>query len=150
MLKENDKAPEFTLPDENGTPVSLSDFAGQKVILYFYPRDLTPGCTRQAQGFSDIIDAINEKNTVVLGVSKDSTESHLKFIDKGNLRITLLSDPEKQVITQYGAWGEKNNYGQKTLGVIRTTFLIDENGTISKVWKNVRVAGHCQKVYESL
>ena len=132
MLEIGTKAPAFTLPDQNGKAHSLSDYAGKKVILYFYPKDNTPGCTKQACGFADRYPQFLEKGAVVLGVSKDSVSSHKNFEQKYALPFPLLSDPEKEVIQAYDVWKEKKNYGKVSLGVVRTTYLIDENGIIRK------------------
>ncbi|MFW5955437.1 MAG: thioredoxin-dependent thiol peroxidase [Rhodothermales bacterium] len=142
MLQEGTQAPEFTLPDENGNEISLGRFKGKKVVLYFYPKDDTPGCTKEACNFRDNYDAILEKGAVVLGVSADSTESHQKFKTKYELPFHLLSDPEKTVIQQYGAWGEKKMYGKTHEGVIRSTYVIDEDGKIAKVFPKVKPDEH--------
>lgn len=138
MLEVGTKAPEFTLPDKDGNPVSLGDFLGKKVILYFYPRDNTPGCTRQACAFGESFGAFRERNAVVVGVSKDSVSSHRKFAEKFALPFVLLSDPEHQVLESYGAWQEKKNYGKTSMGTVRCTYLIDENGVIEKVMPKVK------------
>ncbi|MDO5363367.1 MAG: thioredoxin-dependent thiol peroxidase [Eubacteriales bacterium] len=130
MLAVGSKAPEFTLPDQNGEMHSLQDYKGKKVILYFYPKDNTPGCTKQACGYSERYLQIEEKNAVVLGISKDSIASHKKFEEKQGLTFTILSDPELDVIQAYDVWKEKKNYGKVSMGVVRTTYLIDEEGTI--------------------
>jgi peroxiredoxin Q/BCP len=150
MLEEGKKAPAFTLASSDGEKVSLSDFKGQKVILYFYPKDDTPGCTREAEGFRAALAKIKKKNAVVLGVSRDSVESHCKFIDKYGLNFPLLSDPDGKVLRAYGAWGEKNMYGKKTEGVIRTTVIIDGEGKVEKVYPRVKVDGHVDKVLAAL
>ena len=133
MLEVGTKAPAFTLPDKAGNPVSLSDFAGKKVVLYFYPRDNTPGCTRQACAFAGAYEEFKRIDAVVIGVSKDSVASHQKFAEKYNLPFILLSDPELAVIQDYGVWQEKKSYGKVSMGVVRSTFVIDENGVIEKV-----------------
>ena len=138
MLEIGTKAPNFTLPDKGGNPVSLSDFAGKKVVLYFYPKDNTPGCTRQACAFAGAYEAFKTLDAVVIGVSKDSTASHQKFADKYNLPFILLSDRERQAIEAYGVWQEKKNYGKVSMGVARSTFVIDENGIIEKVMPKVK------------
>ena len=138
MLDVGTKAPQFTLPDKDGKPVSLSDFAGKKVVLYFYPKDNTPGCTRQACAFAGAYEAFKMLNAVVIGVSKDSTTSHQKFANKYSLPFILLSDPERQAIEAYGVWQEKKNYGKVSMGVVRSTFVIDENGIIEKVMPKVK------------
>lgn len=138
MLDVGTKAPEFTLPDKAGNLVSLSDFLGKKVILYFYPKDNTPGCTRQACAFARNYGAFQEKNAVVIGISKDSTTSHLKFAQKYELPFVLLSDPELQAIQAYGVWQEKKLYGKVSMGVVRSTYLINEEGIIEKVMPKVK------------
>ena len=141
MLSEGTKAPAFTLPDQNGKNHSLEDYRGQKVILYFYPKDMTAGCTKQACAFGgELYPQFREKGAVVLGVSKDSVASHKKFEEKYGLPFTLLSDPEKEVIQAYDVWKEKKNYGKVSMGVVRTTYLIDENGIIVKAFDKVKAA----------
>ena len=142
MLAEGTKAPLFTLADQNGNNVNLSDFRGQKVVLYFYPKDNTPCCTREACSIRDNMPDFSRLNVKILGVSRDSGESHRKFIEKQNLNFTLLSDPEHKVMEEYGAWGEKTLYGRKSMGVIRSTFVINEVGVIEKVYKKVNTATH--------
>ena len=138
MLEAGVKAPAFTLPDQDGDPVSLSDFLGKKVILYFYPKDNTPGCTRQACAFAGSYAAFRDLDAVVIGVSKDSTASHRKFAEKYDLPFLLLSDPELGVLQAYGVWQEKKLYGKVSMGVVRTTFIIDETGVIEKVMPKVK------------
>ncbi len=138
MLIKGQLAPDFTLPDKSGNNISLSDFRGKKVVLYFYPKDSTPGCTRQACAFAAANTAFEEKNAVVIGISKDSQSSHLRFAEKYELPFVLLSDPERVAIEAYGVWQEKKNYGKTTMGVVRTTFVIDENGTIELVRPKVK------------
>ena len=138
MLTEGMQAPEFTLADKEGKLVSLSDFLGKKVVLYFYPKDNTPGCTRQACAFATAYSEFERKNAVVIGVSKDSISSHEKFAGKYNLLFILLSDPELQAIQAYGVWPEKKLYGKTSMGVVRTTFLIDEQGKILKIMPKVK------------
>ena len=138
MLEAGVKAPAFTLPDQDGNPVSLSDFLGKKVILYFYPKDNTPGCTRQACAFAGSYAAFRDLDAVVIGVSKDSTASHRKFAEKYELPFLLLSDPELRVLQTYGVWQEKKLYGKVSMGVVRTTFIIDETGVIEKVMPKVK------------
>ena len=138
MLEVGTKAPDFTLPDQENRPVSLSDFLGKKVVLYFYPRDNTPGCTRQACAFARRHGEFQGKNAVVIGVSKDSVASHLKFAQKYELPFVLLSDPELQAIQAYGVWQEKKLYGKVSMGVVRTTYLINEEGIIEKVMPKVK------------
>lgn len=138
MLQIGDKAPDFALQDKDGRLVRLSDFAGKRVVLYFYPRDNTPGCTRQACAFARTNDDFQARNTVVIGVSKDSAASHLKFAQKYQLPFVLLSDPELQAIQAYGVWQEKKLYGKVSMGVVRTTYLIDAQGCIEKVMPKVK------------
>lgn len=138
MLEVGMKAPGFTLPDKDGNLVSLSDFLGRKVVLYFYPRDNTPGCTRQACAFAQNYSAFEEKNVAVIGVSKDSVASHSKFAQKHALPFILLSDPELQAIQAYDVWQEKKLYGKVSMGVVRTTYLINEEGVIEKVMPKVK------------
>ena len=140
MLEVGMKAPDFSLPDQNGDIHTLSEYAGKKVILYFYPRDNTPGCTKQACGFSELYPQFVEKDAVVIGISKDSVASHKKFEEKYNLGFTILSDTELEAIKAYDVWQEKKNYGKVSMGVVRTTYLIDEKGIIEKVFKKVKAA----------
>jgi len=140
MLETGIKAPDFSLPDQNGEMRSLADYKGQKVILYFYPRDNTPGCTKQACGFGELYPQFQEKGAVVLGVSKDSVTSHKKFEEKFGLPFTLLSDTEKTVIEAYDVWKEKKMCGKVSMGVVRTTYLIDEDGIIIKAFDKVKAA----------
>lgn len=140
MLPIGTKAPDFTLPDQNGDMHSLSNYKGKKVILYFYPKDNTPGCTKQACGFSDRYPQIISKCAVVLGISKDSVASHKKFETNYNLGFTLLSDPDRKVIEAYDVWKEKKNYGKVSMGVVRTTYLIDEKGIIAMANDKVKAA----------
>ena len=150
MLEVGMKAPAFTLPDKDGNPVSLSDFLGKKVVLYFYPRDNTPGCTRQAQAYAALNAEFTAKGAVVIGVSKDSVASHQKFAEKYALPFVLLSDPERQAIEAYGVWQEKKNYGKVSMGVVRTTYLIDENGIIVKAFSNVKAAENPGQMLEEI
>ena len=138
MLEIGTKAPEFTLPDKDGNMVSLADFAGKKVVLYFSPRDNPPGCTRQACAFASAYEEFKNINAVVIGISKDSVTSHQKFAEKHSLPFILLSDPERAAIEAYGVWQEKKNYGKVSMGVVRSTFVIDENGMIEKVMPKVK------------
>ena len=140
MLEPGSKAPDFTLQDQDGVPHSLEQYRGRKVILYFYPKDSTPGCTKQACSYSERLPQIREAGAVVLGVSKDSVASHRKFADKYGLAFTLLADPERKVIEAYDVWKEKKNYGKVSLGVVRTTYLIDENGVIVQANDKVKTA----------
>lgn len=146
MLAVGSKAPEFTLPDQNGEMHSLQDYKGKKVILYFYPKDNTPGCTKQACGYSEHYPQIKEKNAVVLGISKDSVASHKKFEEKQGLTFTILSDPELEMIKAYDVWKEKKNYGKVSMGVVRTTYLIDEEGTIIFSNDKVKAADDPEKM----
>ena len=150
MLEIGTKAPEFTLPDQNGDMKSLSDYRGKKVVLYFYPKDMTAGCTKQACAFGELYPQFMEKGAVVLGVSKDSVASHKKFEEKYGLPFTLLSDVEKEVIQAYDVWKEKKNYGKVTMGVVRSTYLIDEEGMIAKAFGNVKAAENPSKMLEEL
>ena len=138
MLTIGTKAPDFCLTDQNGAQVRLSDFLGRKVVLYFYPRDNTPGCTRQACAFAAAYDGFRERDVAVIGVSKDSVASHAKFAQKYNLPFLLLSDPELEAIQAYGVWQEKKLYGKVSMGVVRTTYLIDERGLIERVMPKVK------------
>ena len=138
MLEVGTKAPEFTLPDKDGNPVSLRDFLGKKVVLYFYPKDNTPGCTKQACAFAAAYEGFRAKNVAVIGVSKDSVASHQKFAAKYDLPFLLLSDPELQAIQAYGVWQEKKLYGKVSMGVVRSTYLIDEQGVIARVMPKVK------------
>ena len=140
MLPTNIPAPDFTLPDQNGQLRSLKDFRGQKVILYFYSKDMTSGCTKQACGFAELYPQFLEKGAVILGVSKDTVAAHKKFEEKYGLPFTLLSDPEKEVIRAYDVWKEKKMSGKVSMGVVRTTYLIDEEGMIVKAFGNVKAA----------
>lgn len=144
MTSEGEKAPVFTLLGDDGNEVSLSDYKGKKVILYFYPKDGTPGCTTEAQEFRDNVKEFEKENTVILGVSKDSIKSHRKFKEKHALPFTLLSDPEGKVLDLYGVWKKKSLYGRTFMGTERTTFLIDENGIIEKVYRKVKAKGHAK------
>ena len=150
MLAVGTKAPAFTLPDQNGKMHSLKDYKGKKVILYFYPKDNTSGCTKQACGFSDRNPQFTEKGAVVLGVSKDSVASHKKFEENYGLKFTLLSDPERKVIEAYDVWKEKKNYGKVSMGVVRTTYLIDEEGTIVRAHGKVKAKENPAEMLEAL
>ena len=140
MLTEHTKAPDFTLPDMHGNPVSLADFAGKKVVLYFYPKDNTSGCTKQACAFAALYNGFAEKNAVVIGVSRDSAASHKKFAEKNNLPFILLTDADARVTDLYGAWQEKTMCGKTSMGIVRTTYLIDEEGMIVKAFGKVKAA----------
>lgn len=150
MLEVGMKAPLFTLLDKNGNLVRLSDFLGKKVVLYFYPKDNTPGCTRQACAFGESYEAFQAKNTVVIGISKDSAASHLRFAEKYHLPFILLSDPELQAIQAYGVWQEKKLYGKVSMGVVRSTYLIDERGMIEKVMPKVKPDTNAGELLEYL
>ena len=150
MLKEGAKAPAFTLESDAGEKVSLSDFAGKTVVLYFYPKDDTPGCTREAQGFEAKRKELGKKGAVVLGVSRDKVATHCKFRDKYGLGFPLLSDPDAKVHEKYGAWGEKVLYGKKSVGAIRTTVVIGPDGKVKKVFPKVKVDGHVDAVLAAL
>ncbi len=150
MLEAGDKAPDFTLESDAGKKVSLRDFRGKTLVLYFYPKDDTPGCTREAQAFTKSRAAIERAGGAVVGVSRDSVERHCKFRDKYGLSFPLLADPDAAVHKAYGAWGEKNMYGKKMMGIIRTTVVIDEKGVVRKVFPSVKVKGHVDKVLETL
>ena len=150
MLEVGMKAPDFTLPDKDGHQVSLSDFKGKKVVLYFYPKDNTPGCTRQACAFAQNYSAFEEKGVVVIGVSKDSVASHVKFAEKHQLPFILLSDPELVAIQGYDVWKEKKLYGKVSMGVVRTTYIIDEEGIIEKVMPKVKPDTNANEILEWL
>ena len=150
MLKEGDRAPEFTLTDEYGNKVGLSDFSDKKVVVYFYPKDDTPGCIKEACSFRDNYDDILAKGAVVIGISADTESSHGKFKVKFDLPFYLLSDPDKIAIQGFGAWGEKSMYGKTYEGILRSTFVIDENGSIIKAWPTVKPADHALEVLEVL
>ena len=149
-LKEKIKAPNFKLPSTNNTIFELNKVKKKNVILYFYPKDDTPGCTIESKDFSKLNNLITKNNTIVLGISKDSIQSHLKFIKKYKLRFNLLSDEKLSLIKKYGVWGKKSFLGKKYMGIIRTTFLINSKGKIHKIWTNVRVKDHAKEVLEEL
>ncbi len=146
MLKEGDKAPDFNAKDQDGKNVKLADFAGKRVVLYFYPKDDTPGCTKEACSFRDADDIFNSKGIKVLGVSTDNEKSHQKFISKFQLPFDLIADTDKQIVNDYGVWGEKSMYGKKYMGTNRKTFLIDGAGNIVKIFNKVDVAAHADEV----
>lgn len=150
MLEAGIKAPDFKLFDKDGNEVSLSNFSGKKVILYFYPKDNTPGCTRQACAFAKAYDRFKEIEAVVIGISKDSTASHQRFADKYELPFVLLSDPELDAIKAYDVWQEKKNYGKVSMGVVRTTYIIDENGLIEKVMNKVKPDTNAEEILDYL
>ena len=145
-LNEGDQAPAFSLPADNGQTVSLADYGGKKVVLYFYPKDDTPGCTKQAIGFTEKIKEFEAQGAVIIGISPDKAAKHDKFIAKHNLAITLAADEEKETLEAYGVWVEKSMYGKKYMGVERTTFLIDESGKTNQIWRKVKVPGHVETV----
>ena len=149
-LEVGKKAPAFTLINQDGAKVSLKDFAGQRVVLYFYPADDTPGCTTEACQFNDGLKAFAKLDTVVLGVSPNNEASHIKFREKYGLKFNLLCDPDKKMMEKYGAYGEKILYGKKVIGVIRSTFIIGPTGTIERTWYSVKTNGHAAKVLEAL
>lgn len=147
-LETGDKAPAFSLPDQDEKKVALKDLKGKPVVVYFYPADDTPGCTKEACQFNENLARFNRAGVTVVGVSPDGAAKHQRFRQKYGLKFPLLSDPEHRVMEAYGAWGEKTLYGKKSLGVIRSTFLVDEKGVIARVWYNVRADGHADKVLE--
>jgi peroxiredoxin Q/BCP len=149
-IEEGDQAPDFTLNADDGTEIKLSTLRGAPLVLYFYPKDDTPGCTREACAFRDRKKEISKLGATVLGISPDAVESHRKFRDKFDLNFPLLADPDHKVAEKYGAWREKNMYGKKTLGIQRSTFLINRNGRVVRVWKSVKVDGHDDQVLEVL
>ena len=146
MLEVGTKAPDFTLQDKHGSPVSLSDFQGKKVVLYFYPKDNTPGCTREAVAFARAYEDFKSRDVVIIGISKDSAQSHLKFAQKYDLPFVLLSDPEHAVIEQYGVWQKKKLYGKVSMGVVRSTYLINEEGIIEKVMPKVKPDTNAEEI----
>lgn len=150
MLEIGKKAPDFTLLNQDNESMSLSDFKGKKVILYFYPRDNTPGCTKQACGFGELYPSFVEHGVEIIGISKDSVASHKRFKDKYQLPFTLLSDPELEAIKAYDVWKEKNMYGKKVMGVVRTTYLIDEDGMIVKAFEKVKAADNPQNMLKEI
>ncbi len=150
QLEAGTKAPEFTLPNQDGNPVSLEDFKGQRVILYFYPADDTPGCTREACQFNDNLAHFQAAGVPVIGISRDDAQSHQRFRNKYGLQFPLLTDADHQVMDAYGAWGEKTRYGQTSIGVLRSTFLVDDQGHIERAWHNVKADGHATQVLEAL
>ena len=150
MLKEGDQAPNFTLKNEQDQDITLGDFKGKKVVLYFYPKDNTPGCTKEACSFRDVYDDILDAGAVVIGVSKDSASLHQKFKEKHNLPFYLLSDPDHSVIESYGSWQEKKMFGKTSMGIVRSTFIIDENGIIIKTYEKVKPDQHGEEVLKVL
>ena len=149
-LSVGDQFPEFELQDDNGDVVRSSDLKGKRVVMFFYPKDNTAGCTREAKEFSEVRKRLEDKGILLFGVSKDSVKSHRNFIDKQELDVRLLSDPEHVLMEQVGAWGPKISYGRMTVGAIRSTFVIGEDGRVENVWRNVRVPGHVENVVDSL
>ncbi len=149
-VEPGQKAPDFCLPDEEGKEVCLKDFRGKWVVLYFYPKDNTPGCTNEALGFSQLLSQFEELGAVVLGVSPDSVESHRKFKEKKGLKVKLLSDESKEVVNAYGVWQKKKNFGKEYFGVVRTTYLIDPEGKVAHFWKRVKIKGHPEAVLDKL
>lgn len=150
MLEIGSKAPNFTLKNANNETITLEEFKGKNVIVYFYPKDLTPGCTKQAIAFTEHEEEFAKRDTVIIGISPDSTASHEKFIKKHNLNLILLADEEKQAIESYGVWKEKKMYGRTFMGVERSTFLVDRTGTVQAIWRKVKVAKHINEVLEEL
>ncbi|MGH2575641.1 MAG: thioredoxin-dependent thiol peroxidase [Ignavibacteria bacterium] len=150
MLKLGDKAPEFKLQSDSGENFSLKDFKGKKIILYFYPKDMTSGCTAESCDFRDNIKKFEKNNTVILGVSADSVDSHKKFKEKYKLPFSLLSDESKKMLKDYGVWQEKSLYGKKYMGIVRTTYVIDEKGIIEKIFEKVNVNGHVDEILAGL
>ena len=150
MFEVGTLAPDFTLPDKDGNPVTLSSFRGRKVVVYFYPRDNTPGCTRQACAFAKAYDAFAQKNVVVIGISKDSVASHQKFAQKYELPFILVSDPELQAIQGFGVWQEKKNYGKVSMGVVRSTFILNEEGVVEKVFPKAKPDTNAAEILEYL
>ena len=148
MIKAGDIAPDFTLKDKDGAEVSLSDFRGKKVVLYFYPKDNTPGCTRQACAFAQSYDGFKAKDVAVIGISRDSVASHLKFAEKYDLPFVILSDPERVAIEKYGVWQEKKLYGKPSMGVVRTTFIINEEGIVERVMEKVKPDTNAAEILE--
>lgn len=149
-LSIGDIAPDFTLPTDDGKSITLSKLQGKKVIVYFYPKDETPGCTTEACSFRDAKPTFDQKNTVIIGISKDSIKSHQKFKEKEKLNFILASDESGEVCEKYGVWGEKSMYGRKYFGIERSTFLIDEKGKITKIWRKVSVSGHINEVLKGI
>ena len=149
-LQPGDPAPAFTLPDQDGKTVSLGDFKGEKVLVYFYPRDDTPGCTKEACQFNDNLQALRQAKVPVIGISADSAASHVKFRNKYGLQFPLLTDADRKVMEQFGAYGQKMMYGKPVTGVIRSTFLIGGDGKVEKVWYSVKADGHAAQVLQSL
>ncbi len=150
MIDTGDTAPDFTLPRDGGGEITLSDLKPQKVVLYFYPKDDTPGCTKEAIGFTEHVKAFEEAGAMIIGVSKDPVSKHDKFVAKHDLGIALVSDEASNLCERYGTWVEKNMYGKKYMGIERATFLIDGNGQIAQVWRKVKVPGHVEAVLDAV
>ena len=150
MLEEGKRAPAFKLASSEGEKASLADYKGKYLVVYFYPKDDTPGCTIEARDFSAALKKLEKLDAAVVGISKDSVESHCKFRDKHKLKLPLLADPDGKVIEAYGAWGEKNMYGKKSMGIVRTTVIVDPDGKVAKVFPKVRVDGHVDKVLSAI
>jgi peroxiredoxin Q/BCP len=150
MLEEGKKAPDFTLPGDGNDKIELSALKGKPVVVYFYPKDNTPGCTKEAIAFTELLPEFDKAGATIIGISPDSVAAHDKFIAKHELGVRLAADEDKKVIDKYGVWVEKTNYGRKYMGVERSTFLIDSKGKIAKIWRKVRVPGHAQAVLEAL
>lgn len=150
MIEIGQKAPDFTLPKNGGGTVSLNEFKGHRVIIYFYPKDSTTGCTKQAIDFTDLAKDFKDKDTVIIGISPDSVASHDKFTSKYNLNVLLGADEDKQILESYGVWKEKKMYGRTYMGVERSTFLVDRDGTIKALWRKVKAAGHAQMLLDEL
>lgn len=149
-LKIGDKAPDFTARNQNGDEISLSDFKGKKVVLYFYPKDDTPGCTKEACNLRDNYQALKDEGFEILGVSTDDVKSHDKFVNKYSLPFDLVADPDKKIVNDYGVWKEKNMYGKKYMGTVRTTFVIDEEGNIIEIFKKVKTDDHTSQILEKV
>lgn len=150
MLKPGDSAPDFTAPDQSGNVHTLREYRGRKLVLYFYPKDMTSGCTVEACDFRDNLERFAGKDVAVVGVSPDSVKRHAKFVEKESLNFPLLADEEKEIVTAYGVWKEKSMYGRKYMGVERTTFIIDEEGRIQAIFPKVKVPGHIQEVLDAI
>ena len=150
MIEQGKSAPAFTLKSDDGEKLSLAGFKGRYLVVYFYPRDDTPGCTLEAQGFNKALGQLDKLGAAVVGVSKDSLESHCKFRDKYKLKFPLLSDPDGKTIEKYGAWGEKNMYGKKSMGIVRSTVIVDPQGKVAKVFPKVKVDGHVDAVLDTI
>lgn len=150
MIQINSKAPDFKLISGNNTEYTLDDFKGKKIVLYFYPKDSTAGCTKQALGFAEHYDTFKKNNVVIIGINKDSSASHARFAEKYSLPFILLSDPDKAVIDKYGVWQEKKMCGKISMGIVRTTYIIDENGNVEKIFEKVKADGHVNEVMDYL